>query len=55
MPTQKPKDGEAVVHLILDRQLWVRVKVLAAQESVPAVEIVRRALSDYLKAKGGRR
>jgi hypothetical protein len=55
VPTQKPKEGQAVAHLILDRKLWRAVKRRALDEDVPAVEIVRRALADYLKAKGGKR
>lgn len=53
MPTRKTKPEEAVVHLILDKKLWKRVKVRAAEEGSSAVAVVRDALEAWLK--GGRR
>src|SRR5262245_25964083 len=53
MPTRKARPEEAHVHLMLDRKLWTRVKVRAAEEGTTAVEIVRDALEAWLK--GGKR
>lgn len=54
MATRSPKDGEVQVHLHLRRELWRKVKVLAAQQETTAVAVVREALEDWLR-KGGRR
>jgi len=50
MPTRKAQENESHVHLMLDKALWKRVRVAAAQDETTAVEIVRRALAAYLKS-----
>jgi len=53
VPTRKTKPDEKVVHLILNRKLWNRVRAKAAGEDRTAVALVREALRAYLK--GGKR
>jgi plasmid stability protein len=54
MPTRTPNEDEVQVHLHLDRELWRRVKVRAAQDGTTAVAVVRGALQEWLR-KGGKR
>ena len=54
MPTRAPSEDEVQVHLHLERDLWRKVKVRAAQDSTSAVAVVREALQEWLR-KGGKR
>lgn len=51
MPSRKPEPEEVQVHVYLERDLWRRVKVRAAQEETSAVEVVRLALKAYLSGR----